>query len=217
MAKHKRTGIQVVLYTIWSLFLNGLFAILPLTLTVALFKFSLGLLKKWLDPINSAIEQTCLGHIPHSEILLVIFFIFLVGAILKIFILRRVVHGFEELIFRIPLIRPVYSGIKQLVSAFNLQEDKAAFKQVVLIEFPRKGLYSIGFLTGELPAELAPAPGRYFNIFVPTTPNPTTGYYIIIPEEQIMQIDLTRHEAMALVISGGIILPDQFKKEEKIQ
>lgn len=215
MHKNKHTGIKKALHIIWSLFLNGLFTILPLTLTIALFKFSLKLLKGWLEPIHRIAQKTFLAQIPHSEILIGLLFIILVGTVLRIFILRRIVHGFESLIFKIPLVRPVYSGIKQLVSAFNMQEEKVTFKQVVLAEFPRKGLYSVGFLTGELPPELSPTKDiRYFNIFIPTTPNPTTGFFIIIPEDQIINVSLTRQEAMAMVISGGIIVPERFMKEQ---
>jgi len=215
MTKRIHTGWRRIMHLIWSVFLNGLFTILPLTLTLALFKFSLRLLKGWLEPIHRVVQKTFLVDIPHSEIIIVLLFIFMVGIILSSFLLRKIVHGVESLIFKIPLVRPVYSGIKQLVSAFNLKEDPNTIKQVVLAEFPRHGLYSVGFLTGELPHDLAPTKDkRYFNIFIPTTPNPTTGFFIIIPEDQIINVHLTRQEAMAMVISGGIILPDRFTKKE---
>lgn len=193
---------------IWTLFLSGLLTILPLTLTVALFSVSFSLLKSWLSPI-AQLQPAILQRIPHAEILIVIAFIFLLGFILNVLLLRSIIHFVEELISRIPIIRPIYSGIKQLVQAFSSQ-DKDSFKQVVLIEFPRKGMFSIGFLTSELPAQLQPDSKTYVNIFVPTTPNPTTGYLIIVPQEEVRIIDITRQEAMALIISGGIILPEKF-------
>lgn len=203
-----------IFHKIWTVFLSGLFTILPITLTIAIFRFTFRLLKSWLEPVNNLIEQTFLIHIPHSDILIVIIFILLVGIILRTWMLHQVVHGLESLIFKIPLVRPVYSGIKQLVDAFNIKEDKMTIKRVVLVEFPRKGLYSVGFLTGELPFEFSPTKDKkYFNIFIPTTPNPTTGYYIILPESELIDVDLTRQEGMALIISGGIIMPDRFKKE----
>lgn len=212
--KHK-TVMSKIFHSLWTTFLNGLFTLLPLTLTIALFSFSLRLIKGWLAPIQNLLVYTPLRLVPHSEIVLIVLFILLVGVILRVFILRTVIHALEDVIVRIPLIRPVYSGIKQLVDAFTFKEDKASFKQVVCVEFPRKGLYSIGFLTGEMPTELTPTKeDRFFNVFVPTTPNPTTGYFIIIPEKEIIQIPLTRHEAMALIISGGIILPEQFENKK---
>lgn len=211
----KQSLFRSVFHSIWSVFLGGLFTLLPIILTVAIFRFSFRLLKSWLEPVNNLIERTFLIDIPHSDILIVILFIFLVGLILRTWMLHQVVHAIESLIFKIPLVRPVYSGIKQLVDAFNIQEEKMTIKRVVLVEFPRKGLYSVGFLTGELPSEFAPTKDiKYFNIFIPTTPNPTTGYYIILPENELIDVDLTRQEGMALIISGGIIMPDRFSKKE---
>lgn len=212
MAHCTHTGYKKILHGIWTIFLNGLFTLLPLTLTIALFKFTFKLLKGWLQPVERLIERTFLIDIPHSEILIVLLFIFLVGLILHFFFLKQLIHGAEELLFRIPLVRPVYSGIKQLVAAFNVKEDKLTIKRVVLVEFPRNGIYSVGFLTGELPTELAPTQQhKLFNVFIPTTPNPTTGFYIMVPENQLIEVDLTRQEGMSLIISGGIILPDRFK------
>jgi uncharacterized membrane protein len=210
----KKTWFAVMLSSLWHVFLNGLFTILPITLTIALFRFSFRLLKGWLKPVENMIEQTFLIDIPHSDILIVILFIFLVGLILRNWVLNQVLLALESLVFKIPLVRPVYSGFKQLVDAFNVKEDKLTIKRVVLTEFPRKGLYSVGFLTGELPPELAPNKNeKFFNIFIPTTPNPTTGYYIVLSEKEIIEVDLTRQEGMALIISGGIILPDRFTKK----
>lgn len=218
MAQCTHIGYKKILHGIWSVFLNGLFTLLPLTLTIALFRFSFKLLKGWLQPIERLIERTFLIDIPHSEILIVLLFIFLVGLILHFFFLKQLIHGIEELIFRIPLVRPIYSGIKQLVTAFNIKEDKLTIKRVVLVEFPRTGIYSVGFLTGELPIELAPKKDqKLFNVFIPTTPNPTTGFYIMVSENQLIEVDLTRQEGMSLIISGGIILPDRFVPKKEAQ
>lgn len=210
----KKTLPGRIFTSLWNIFLSGLFTILPITLTIALFKFSFRLLKGWLKPVESMLEKTFLFDIPHSDILIVILFIFLVGLILRTWVLHQILLGIESLIFKIPLVRPVYSGIKQLVDAFNIKEDKMTIKRVVLAEFPRKGLYSVGFLTGELPTQIAPnTQEKFFNIFIPTTPNPTTGYYIILSEKELINVDLTRQEGMALIISGGIILPERFTKK----
>lgn len=218
MSKCTHAGYKKILHGTWTIFLNGLFTLLPLTLTIALFRFTFKLLKSWLQPVERLIERTFLIDIPHSEILIVLLFIFLVGLILHFFFLKQLIHAVEELIFRIPLVRPVYSGIKQLVAAFNLKEDdKLTIKRVVLVEFPRTGIYSVGFLTGELPTELAPnKEHKYFNVFIPTTPNPTTGFYIVVPENELIEVDLTRQEGMSLIISGGIILPDRFSPKKEM-
>ncbi len=211
----QETFLQRLFHHLWSLFLNGLLTILPITLTITIFNISLKLITSWLKPLREFIKPTFLEAIPHAEIILAILLIFLVGTIVKIFILRSIIHALEDLLFKIPIIRPVYSGIKQLVQAFSIQ-DKITFKKVVLVEFPRKGINSIGFLTSELPRPISPLNNqKFFNVFIPTTPNPTSGYFIIVAEQDIKVIDLTRQEAMAMIISGGIIQPERFMKEQK--
>ncbi len=195
-----------------AIFLNGLLILLPITLTLAVFIFLLRILKGWLTPIYR-LEPLYLQQIPHSEILLVIIFIFIIGAIFRFFFLKAFYHMVEAMLLKIPLFNPVYSGIKQLVQAFTVP-DKLTFQKVVLIEFPRNGIYSIGFLTSEVPPALAPNPDKkYYKIFIPTTPNPTTGFLISVPDGEFKVIDLTRQEAMSLIISGGIVQPERFSKK----
>jgi len=191
---------------IWTLFLNGLLTILPIILTLAIFNITYKLLKSWLEPLKD-IMPPFLTTIPHAEIIIAVAFIFLVGTILKIFILKRIIHSIESIIERLPLIRTVYSGIKQLTQALTTQEEPS-FKKVVLIEFPRKGVYSLGFLISQMNPEIAPnKETKFFNIFIPTTPNPTNGYFTILPEHELKIIKMSRKDAMAMIISGGIIQP----------
>lgn len=193
-----------------SLFLNGLLIILPMTLTILLFKASFKLVKSWLAPLANYMPE-CLLHIPHAEFLVVFSSILLLGSIVKFFVLRPFIHLIEEqFLMRIPLVRPVYSGIKQLVDAFT-KKDQSSLNTVVLLEFPSAGIHSIGFLTGEFPKVVSPQDGKqYFNIYVPTTPNPTTGFFVLLPDDKFTVIDLTRQEAMSLIISGGIIKPERY-------
>ncbi|MFZ5954052.1 MAG: DUF502 domain-containing protein [Candidatus Dependentiae bacterium] len=206
---------------IWSLFLSGLLTLLPIALTIGIFNFTLKILKNWLQPIYEKgwlkpihrLEPSFLHDIHFSELVLVVAIIILVGLILRVFLLRSLLHAIESLLNKVPLVRTVYSGIKQLVDAFN-PHDKVSFKQVVLIEFPRKGIYSVGFMTSELAGSLTPEDNnQYMSVFVPTTPNPTTGYFFIVAKDQIFPTDLSRQEAMALIISGGIIQPERFIKK----
>jgi len=176
---------------------------------------SFKLIRSWLEPAYISVKQSGFLQdipIPYIEIIVIIGGIFALGALLNIVILRSLIYRIEDLIFKLPMIRAIYSGVKQLVNAFSLK-DQMTFKEVVLVEFPRKGLYSVGFLTSALPPELAPSQDTaFFNVFVPTTPNPTSGYFLILPKSDITKTDLTRQEAMALIISGGIIQPERFKK-----
>ncbi|MGC2310987.1 MAG: DUF502 domain-containing protein [Candidatus Babeliaceae bacterium] len=193
-------------------FLSGLFTLLPLIVTIALFNFSFKVIKSWLTPITRY-EPEYLKIIPHVEIILVILFILIFGFILKTFLLHSLIHLIESLFGRIPLVRQVYFGIKQLVHALSSQ-DKSSFQRVVLVEFPRENVYSIGFLTSEIASQIAPhTKEKFLSVFIPTTPNPTTGFYIMIAESACITTDLTRQEAMALIISGGIIQPERFTKK----
>ena len=141
-----------------SIFLNGLFALLPLALTLGIITFVLNLVTSWLNPLKTFIATYLYITFPYIELLLLIIFIFLVGTILKIFLLRTIAHSLESMIARIPIIRPVYNGIKQLVHALNFKDE-------------------------------------------------ASGFFIIVPEGDIEVIDITRQEAMTMIISGGIIQP----------
>ncbi|HEX4069221.1 MAG TPA: DUF502 domain-containing protein [Candidatus Babeliales bacterium] len=208
MAQKQKPNIFVsFIDAISSLFLTGLFSILPITLTIAVFTITFRVLLSWLEPLKR-FGLPFLGKIPYSEVILAIAIIFIAGTLYNMFLLRPIIHGIENLFSRIPLIRPVYSGIKKLVDAFSFQ-DKVSFTKVVRIEFPRPGIYSIGFLANQVDEKIAPdIHTKYFSIFIPTTPNPTSGFLIVAPEEQITVIDISRQEAMAMIISGGIIQPD---------
>jgi uncharacterized membrane protein len=199
-------------------FINGLITILPFTLTVGLFMLSFKLVINWLKPIQDFIGDPIafLAAIQYkaiaNQLFLLILGILAIGIIIKALFLKRFMHQFEEILFKVPLVRPIYSGIKQLIHAFSIQ-DKITFKKVVLVEFPRPGIYSLGFLTSELPASIAPATDhKFYNVFIPTTPNPTSGYFVILAEKDFKEVDLTRQEAMAMIISGGIIQPERLLK-----
>lgn len=206
-------SIKKIAHHIWTLFLSGLITILPLTLTIAVFHTSFKIIAGWLAPVKAYIPQQISTLVPYAEILSIILIIFILGIILRVFLLHTVVHAIEDIIVKIPLIRPIYSGIRQLIHAFSFQ-DKVSFKQVVLVEFPRPGIHSVGFLTSELAKEVTlDNPEKCYGVFIPTTPNPTSGFFIIVPKSQVFTVDLTRQEAMAMIISGGIIQPERLNKK----
>ena len=205
----RKSIIRRIFDYIRSIFLNGLLTILPIILTAGLFTYTFKFFKNLLEPIQK-LEPEYLKKIPHSEFILVLLFVIITGAIFKTFFLRRLLHNIESTFFKVPLMQPVYFGIKQLVQAFTTQ-DKVTFKRVVLVQFPRKDIYSIGFLTSTLPKNLSPDTQKtFYSIFIPTTPNPTSGFLIVVPEQDIIDTDLTRQEAMSLIISGGIVQPERY-------
>ncbi|MCL5436913.1 MAG: DUF502 domain-containing protein [Candidatus Dependentiae bacterium] len=198
-----------------SLFISGLLTLLPLALTVTLFAFLFRTLKSWLRPLYNLFPPF-LKSLPLSEIFVALIAILLVGIVLRMFLLREMVELVEHIFKKVPLLRQVYFGIKQLIHAFGPKDD-AQFQRVVLVEFPRRGTYSVGFLTNENESPIAPqaADGErlhYLNVFVPHTPNPTTGFFILVPEGDCIRTDLSRQEAMTMIISGGIIQPERWKR-----
>lgn len=207
MANQKKNIFFEFIDSIFSLFLTGLFTLLPITLTVAVFSITFRVLVGWLEPLKR-FGLPFIGIIPYSEVILALAIIFIAGALYNMFLLRPIIHAIEKLFEKIPLIRPVYSGIKKLVHAFSFQ-DKVSFTKVVRVEFPKAGIYSIGFLANQVDEKIAPdMVKKYFSIFIPTTPNPTSGFLIIVPEDEFIIIDISRQDAMAMIISGGIIQPD---------
>lgn len=204
---------KTVMRKIWYVFLKGFLALLPVTITFGLLNFTFKMVKGWLHPLYE-LEPEILKGIPFSEFMLAFFAIFVLGVILSFFVLRSLWHFMETAISKIPLVRPVYTAVKQLVQAFNPHNTKS-FKHVVLIEFPRKDVYSIGFMTSEVPPSLSPNPAiTYYNIFLPTTPNPTAGFFLMVDKESVHITQLSRQEAMALIMSGGIIQPDHLNEKE---
>lgn len=193
-------------YFVWSLFLKGFLALLPITLTIGLLTFTFKKLKGWLHPIYE-LEPAFLKAIPFSEFLLTFFVILAMGFILNSFILQSFWDSFENLVNKIPIVRPIYSGIKQLVQALN-PDDQSSFKQVVLIEFPKKGVYTVGFVTSEFATHLSPnQTDAYYTVFVPTTPNPTSGFFLVVNKYDAQILSMSRQEAMTMIISGGTIQP----------
>lgn len=210
MITYFKNKLSAFVYFMWSLFLKGFLALLPITLTIGLLTFSFKKLKGWLHPIYE-MEPAFLKAIPFSEFLLTFFVILAMGFILNFFILQSFWDTFEELVTKIPIVRPIYNGIKQLVQALN-PDDQSNFKQVVLVEFPKKGVYTVGFVTSEFSAHLSPNHlETYFTVFVPTTPNPTSGFFLIVNKNDAQILNMSRQEAMTMIISGGTIQPNMSK------
>jgi uncharacterized membrane protein len=120
---------------------------------------------------------------------------------------RSLVNFSERMVDRIPVVKGIYMLFKQ-VSDTVFNRDRGAFRQVVLIEYPRKGIWSVAFVTGVTSGEVQKVTAKKLvNIFVPTTPNPTSGFYILVPEEDIIPLSMTVEEAFKLIISGGMVTP----------
>ena len=202
-----------IIKSLKQIFFNGLLFLLPITITFALLNFLFNLIINLLKPIK-ILNIPHLSKIPYYEIIIVLLFILFVGIILKTFIAKPLLGFIENFFKKIPFLKTVYFGAKQFILALTSQ-DQLNFKSIVLVEFPLKNVYSVGFLTGQVPQEMSPDKNiAYFKVFVPHTPNPTTGFFIILQKNQIIEIDLTRQEAMSLIISGGILQPERYAKDK---
>ena len=117
---------------------------------------------------------------------------------------KRVIAMGEAILLRIPLVRTIYAATKQVMQAISLP-DKAAFRSVVLVEFPRPGLKAVGFMTGYIEDSTG---AKYCKVFLPTTPNPTTGFFEIVPVEEVVETNVSIEDGFKMIISGGILSPD---------
>lgn len=185
-------------------FIAGLIVFLPVAITVSIIAWLFRVVDSflgWLLPLTIGRPIPGLGFIAS---IVVIFFI---GALATNVVGRRLVGFFEGLMLRIPLARSIYSATKSISDSIFLQRH-AAFRRPVLIEWPRKGIYTVGFVTGESSGVPDAPGGRALNVFVVTTPNPTTGFMMIVPEREAHALGMTVEEALQLVMSGGIVSPD---------
>jgi uncharacterized membrane protein len=161
-----------------------------------------------------------LQKIPGSEFILVTLFILMLGFFLKVFFISPIVHWFENLIKKIPFIRNVYSASKALVNFFNVPERTSKKRKVILIEFPRRGLFNIAFLLESatddfqnlIPKEKLIPGKKYFKVFMPNSPTPTSGYFLTLCEDEIIPTDITFEEAIKAIVSCGLITPESIRK-----
>ncbi|MGM0382325.1 MAG: DUF502 domain-containing protein [Thermodesulfobacteriota bacterium] len=192
-------------------FLTGLLVLLPIYITVKIILF----LIKGMDAILRYIPPKYLPetylqfYIPGLGLILVVIIILVVGLLTRNFIGGKIVRFGENIVNRIPFVRSLYTGVKQLMEAFFIQKNDA-FKRVGLLEYPRRGIYVLGFVTGESKGEVQSKTGKnMINVFVPTSPNPTSGFYILIPEDDLIILDMSVEDAFKLIISGGMLSPHE--------
>ena len=153
-------------------------------------------------PLLSWIPQFFLTLV---SLVLLVFIIYIVGVFSSSFIGREILEYGESLIEKIPFVRSIYVGTKQLINAFSSQNR--SFTQAVLVEFPYKGSFAIGFITNS--EKWQTRRGELLNVFIPTTPNPTSGWYIIVEESKVRYLNVSIEEAIKMVVSGGLVVPPE--------
>jgi uncharacterized membrane protein len=198
---------------LWSLnlllkkyFITGLLVITPLWGTYLILKA----LFLTLDGVLGGLLRTHFRYyVPGLGVIVLILIILLAGILATNFLGRKVFDLWESFLHRVPVIRNVYSLVKSVVDTLSIQ-GKEKFNRVVLIEFPRKGQYSIAFVTGVTKGEIQElTKEKVVNIYVPTTPNPTSGYLLLVPESEIIPLSMSVEDGMKMIISGGLYTPSE--------
>jgi uncharacterized membrane protein len=187
----------------------GLLVWVPLGITIWVLNALVSALDQTLLLVPESLQpDRLLGfHIPGFGVLLSFVILLVTGAIAANFAGARLIAMWESLLARIPFVKSIYSSVKQ-VSDTVLSDQGTAFRKALLVEFPRPGCWTIAFLTGTPAGEIASyLPGDHVSIYVPTTPNPTGGYFVMVPKSSVRELDISVDEALKYIISMGVVAP----------
>ena len=200
MSKLKRKSISV-LAKLRNYFITGVVVLVPIGITLYFTKFFISVSSK-LIPSEINPNNYLPFFIPGLEIVLAIIFITLIGYLSLSFIGKKILQLFNDLLKKIPILRTIYSALGQM--AETLSPKRKSKKSVVLIEYPRKGSWAVGFATKDNKGEISKKTNRNLvNVFVPTTPNPTSGFLLMFPKEEIVYLDMSFEEASKFIVSAG--------------
>jgi len=204
MAKFKRKRISLFV-RLRNYFITGIVVLVPIGITLYLTKFFISISSKLIpEEINPNSYLPFL--IPGLEIFLAMIFITLIGYLSLSFIGKKVLQLFNDLLKKIPILRTIYSAIGQMVK--TLAPARKNKKSVVLIEYPRKGSWAVGFATKDNKGEISKKTNQNLvNVFVPTTPNPTSGFLLMFPKEELVYLDMSFEEASKFIVSAGTSNP----------
>ncbi len=177
----------------------GLLAIVPIALTFWILRF----LFRFLDSFTAPIIKNLGLEIPGLGIILTLLLIFILGLFITNVLGRTIFNWGEKILAKLPLVNTIYNAVKQITNAFSGKSMKD-FKQVIFIQYPRKGLWTMCFVTNQSKNEFG---DEFYHVFVPTTPNPTSGVFVVIPKKDAVHPDISVEEGLKSIISGGIIDP----------
>ena len=203
MAKTEKK--RSILARIRNYFIAGVVVLIPIGITVYLTIFMVSISSKIL-PKEINPNHYLPYDIPGVEILMSIFIITLIGWISLSFIGKKLLNLFDNILKKIPILRTIYPAIGQMIETFTKSEKGK--KNVVLVEYPRKGSWAVGFATKKNSGEISEKTNKkLINVFVPTTPNPTSGFLLMFPEDEVIYLDLTFEEASKFIVSAGTLNP----------
>ncbi len=203
-------------------FLTGLVVVAPVGLTIYIVWTAIGIIDSWVLPLIPADYRpaTYLGvHIHGAGLIVFLIFTVVVGYVAKGLIGRWILGRGELLVARMPVVRSVYRGLKQIAEAV-VEQSSTSFDKVCMVEYPRKGIWAVAFYSNTARAEVRDRLGRerkMISVFLPTTPNPTSGFLLFLPEEDVIYLRMSVEDAAKLVISAGLVYPaDKSQTAEKL-
>lgn len=191
-------------------FLTGMVVVVPVFLTFYLIWWFVGLIDSFVLPLVPAKyqPQPYLGiNVKGYGVIIFLIFTVFVGALAKGFIGRSLLHRAERLVDRMPVVRSIYNGLKQIAETV-LSQSSSSFEHACLVEYPRKGIWAVAFVATQTRGEVLqrlPGDGHYLSVFLPTTPNPTSGFLLFVPKEDIIFLEMDVEAAAKLVISAGLV------------
>lgn len=200
-------------------FIAGLLLWLPVVATIFIIKFLVDLIDKSLSLLPVAYRpDVILGyHIPGIGVIFTLVCILVTGLLVTNFLGDHLVNFWEKIVNRIPLVRSIYNAIKQVVQTLFNQSGES-FRKVLLVEYPRTGMWTIAFQTGSGVSQIEQAAGEELvTVFIPTTPIPTSGYIVMIPRNSVKELDISVDEALRMVISLGVVAPNNQKQAENTE
>jgi len=196
---------KLLVIKIRDTFLTGLFVFIPIAITIWIVVWLLSFVNNLILPYLRYLLP--IPDIPGVGILVTILLVFITGLIAQNYFGKKLISLWDSLINRIPLVRSIYIATKQLMENLFNSKGKGKFKEAVLVEFPRKGMLSIGFVANKIQID-----GKtYYLVYIPTAPNPTSGYTIFVEESEVKHTDLTVEEATKIILSGGLVSKDKIK------
>ena len=196
--KQKRRSLALILR---NYFITGVVVLIPIGFTLYLSKILIGISSK-IIPQNLNPNSYLPFAIPGLEIIISIIFITIVGGLSLSFLGKKILKLIDDLFKRIPFLRTIYSAILQMTETFSKKDDDK--KSVVLVEYPRKGVWAVGFATRENKTEMSTKVNKkLINVFVPTTPNPTSGFLLMFPMDEIIYLNMSFEEASKFIVSAG--------------
>lgn len=189
----------------------GLLVWLPLVVTIFAIRFLINLMDRTLLLLPEAYRpEAVLGFdLPGLGVLLALLVVFLTGVIVANFFGRQLVRIWEQMLARIPLVRSIYSAVKQIVETLFSGQGKS-FRKVVLVEWPRREMWTLAFVTGDAFPDFEQSLGKSLvHLYVPTTPNPTSGFFVMVPREEVRELEISVDEGLKMILTTGVVTPQK--------